>query len=114
MSRVVPAVAEAELPEGGKLPLVLGGWPVLLCRSDGELHAVINRCPHQAATLDPGRVRRGFVICPLHGARFELASGKCAGGAYADLTVFPVSVEDGVIQIAVPDEPPLDIFKPVL
>jgi alkylation response protein AidB-like acyl-CoA dehydrogenase len=85
--------------------LVLNGWPVLLCRSGG-LKAVINRCSHQSATLAEGRVRRGIVMCPLHGARFELASGRCIGAPYAALRTFPTSVIDGVIHVEVPDERP--------
>lgn len=100
----VATVAEGDLPEDGRLPLVLDGWPVLLCRSGGSIHAVINRCTHQDAALDQGRVRRGMVMCPLHGARFDLASGKCAGGAHPPLLTFPVHVIDGTIYVTVPDE----------
>lgn len=113
MTQEFATVAESELPEDGKLPLVLNGWPVLLCRSGGAVHAVINRCTHQSAALDPGRVRRGMVMCPLHGARFALATGKCAGGTYADLMTFAVRVEDGTIHVTVPAAPPSADFTPV-
>ena len=81
----LPAIRDAELPEGGTRALELNGWPILLCRSDGGLRAVIDRCSHQASPLHSGRVRRGLVMCPLHGARFELASGRCLGGPYPAL-----------------------------
>lgn len=45
-------------------------------------------------------------MCPLHGARFELSSGKCLGGGYASLRTFDVAVIDGMIHVAVPDEAP--------
>ena len=45
-------------------------------------------------------------MCPLHGARFELASGRCMGGAYKDLRTFPVRVVDGQVEVAVPDAKP--------
>lgn len=45
-------------------------------------------------------------MCPLHGARFELATGKCLGAAYRDLRVFPLRITDGMIEVAIPDTKP--------
>ena len=59
-----------------------------------------------AARLSGGKVRRGAIMCPLHGARFDLASGRCLGGAYPDLRGFPLRIEQGVIEVALPDHPP--------
>lgn len=97
---------EKDFPEEGKATARLSGWHVLVVRSDGGFHAVNDRCTHQAALISKGRIRRGTVMCPLHGARFEVASGRCIGGTYRDLRTFPVRVADGVIEVAVPDEPP--------
>lgn len=98
---------DAELASGQAQAFIVNGWPVLVARSDDQLHAVINRCTHASATLDEGRIRRGAITCPLHGARFDLASGKCLGGAnYRPLKLFPVRVVDGMIEVAVPNEAP--------
>ncbi|WP_298285400.1 Rieske (2Fe-2S) protein [Novosphingobium sp.] len=99
-------VSESEFPAEGKLATKLGGWHVLVARTDEGLFAVNDRCTHQAALLSPGRVRRGAVMCPLHGARFEMNGGKCIGGAYKDLRSFPVRIEGGVIEVCVPDAAP--------
>ncbi|HQS69967.1 MAG: (2Fe-2S)-binding protein [Novosphingobium sp. 28-62-57] len=99
-------VSENEFPAEGKLATKLGGWHVLVARTDEGLFAVNDRCTHQAALLSPGRVRRGAVMCPLHGARFEMNGGKCIGGAYKDLRSFPVRIEGGVIEVCVPDAAP--------
>jgi 3-phenylpropionate/trans-cinnamate dioxygenase ferredoxin subunit len=93
---------EAEFPEEGKLAAPLGGWRVLVIRAEHGLTAMNDRCTHQAAMLSPGRVRRGAIMCPLHGARFEVATGRCIGGTYADLRRFDLRVSDGVIEVAVP------------
>lgn len=45
-------------------------------------------------------------MCALHGARFDLATGKCVGGAYRDLRRFGVRVTGGMIEVAVPDAAP--------
>jgi len=99
-------VSEAEFPAEGKLAAKIGGWHVLVAKTDDGIFAVNDRCTHQAALLSTGRVRRGAVMCPLHGARFEMDGGKCIGGAYKDLRSFPVRIEDGVIEVCVPDAAP--------
>ena len=101
-----PLIAEAEFPEEGKLATRLGGWHVLVARAEIGFHAVNDRCTHQAALLSTGRIRRGAVMCPLHGARFEMASGRCVGSAYRDLRTFPVRVNEGMIEVCVPDASP--------
>ncbi len=106
--------AEAEFPDEGKLAAKLSGWSVLVLRADDGLHAVNDRCTHQAALLSPGRVRRGTIMCPLHGARFEVMTGRCVGGAYADLRRFDLRVADGMIEVAVPVMPPGPGERPVV
>jgi anthranilate 1,2-dioxygenase ferredoxin component len=109
-----PLIAESAFPEDGKLAAKLGGWYVLVARTEDGFTALNDRCTHQASLLSGGRIRRGAVMCPLHGARFEVASGKCIGGAYRDLRVFPLRIEEGMIQVAVPDTPPGIDELPVL
>lgn len=100
------AIVEDAFPDDDKLATVINGWHVLVVRIDGGFHAMNDRCTHAASSLSGGRIRRGAVMCPLHGARFELKSGKCLGGAYADLRTFPTKVEDGALMVCVPDEKP--------
>lgn len=100
------AAEAAELAEGSATGLIVNGWPVLLAKSDGKLFATIDRCTHAASELSSGRIRRGSVMCPLHGARFELAGGRCMGGGYKPLMTFETRMIDGWVEVAVPDEAP--------
>jgi len=100
------ATAADEVPDGSATGLIVNGWPVLLARSEGKYLATIDRCPHAASELSTGRIRRGAVMCPLHGARFELATGKCIGGPYKPLMLFETRIIDDWIEIAVPDAAP--------
>lgn len=108
-----PICSETEFPEDGKQTALLNGWSVLVVKTETGFSAVNDRCTHQAALLSPGRVRRGAIMCPLHGARFEAGTGRCIGGAYADLRVFEVRVEAGQIEVAVPNEEPGPYERPV-
>lgn len=107
------ATLESTFPEDGKLAIELGGWSVLIVRTEDGYNALNDRCTHQAAMLSPGRIRRGAIMCPLHGARFEVATGRCVGGAYADLRRFDLRTRDGMIEVAVPVTPPGPQERPV-
>lgn len=101
-----PLIAESDFPAEGKASARLGGWQVLVTKGEAGYHAINDRCTHQAALLSGGRIRRGAIMCPLHGARFDLASGRCVGNAYRDLRTFPVRVVAKMIEVCVPDVPP--------
>ena len=109
-----PLLAEADFPEEGKLATQFAGWHLLVLKTEHGLCALNDRCTHQAAQLSGGKIRRGAVMCPLHGARFEVETGKCIGGAYADLRKFELRVTEGQIEVRVPDEPPGPNERPVL
>lgn len=53
-------IAENEFPEEGKLATKIAGWHVLVAKTDDGLHAVNDRCTHQAALLS-GEIGRAHV-----------------------------------------------------
>lgn len=66
---------EQELIEPGDyLTTIVGTEPVVvLRRTDGELAAFVNVCPHRGSTLLRGAGNcPGLITCPLHGWRFGL------------------------------------------
>lgn len=93
-------------PENGLYATIVNGWHILISRFDSNYHALNNRCTHAASPIANGRVRGGQIMCPLHGARFELKTGKCVGGAHRDIRIFEVKVENGLIWVEVPHKPP--------
>ena len=60
-----------------------GGMQVILCRVDGDLHALDALCPHnQGGRIQPGPLVEGrYASCPLHGYRFDPRDGKAVGVA---------------------------------
>ncbi|MEP7349588.1 MAG: Rieske (2Fe-2S) protein [Sphingorhabdus sp.] len=102
----IPVVAVADIPDNGKFAGQVNGWHVLICKVDGGYVAVNDRCTHAASALAGGRIRRGTIMCPLHGARFDLATGNCMGGIYKALRMFPSRTRNGLIEVAVPETVP--------
>ena len=59
---------------GGELDNEYGGS----VRKDGDVFVYRNRCPHRGGPLARGVVQDGRVVrCPMHGWRFDLATGAC-------------------------------------
>jgi 3-phenylpropionate/trans-cinnamate dioxygenase ferredoxin subunit len=91
-----------DLPLGQMRLFTLAGEEVLVCHAAGGFFAVRNRCPHAESPLVGGRLRQNSISCPLHGARFDLASGGALGGTgYRPLACFSVRVEGGRVLVGV-------------
>jgi 3-phenylpropionate/trans-cinnamate dioxygenase ferredoxin subunit len=102
-------IAAEELAEGQGRSLVCQGWPIFVCKSDGKVYALVNRCTHAGSPFDGGRVRRGTISCPVHGAMFNLATGACrAAGHYRPLTMLRVQLTGDDIEVALPAGSPPD------
>jgi 3-phenylpropionate/trans-cinnamate dioxygenase ferredoxin subunit len=72
----------------------------------GELHAIEDRCSHDDGPLCEGDWDTDdcIVVCPRHGARFDLTSGRPLSlPAYLPVRTFPVRVEDGMVVVDVAD-----------
>ena len=79
MSDFRTIIRVSDLPDNKGVPVEVDGVSVLVCRSGDEIVAVENRCSHQAQPLAEGRIRNGYIFCPVHGMRFRLATGEAIG-----------------------------------
>ncbi len=88
----------------GKLVCDVGGHSILLCNTHNGVKAVENLCTHLRKPLDNGRLVGGQVICPFHGACFDLQTGKALSGpAVFPLQTYPVHIDSGRIYVSVPE-----------
>jgi nitrite reductase/ring-hydroxylating ferredoxin subunit len=98
------ACRAGEVREGAPLGVKLGGLAVGLFRAGDRLLAVHDICSHEYAALSQGYQEGGVVECPLHQARFDLATGKCLGPpAERDIPIFELRVEGDEIYVRLPD-----------
>jgi 3-phenylpropionate/trans-cinnamate dioxygenase ferredoxin component len=65
-----------ELPPGSARAVEVAGRSIGLFNVDGVIYAIDNICTHDNAPLSEGVVVDGCVVCPWHGAQFELATGQ--------------------------------------
>jgi nitrite reductase/ring-hydroxylating ferredoxin subunit len=80
----VEALGLGSLPEGRPVRALVGETEVFLYRLGDQVFAVANRCTHQGAPLNRGRVSGTgatlAVTCPVHGSMFRLADGRVLRG----------------------------------
>jgi nitrite reductase (NADH) small subunit len=67
---------------------------------DGAVYAADNACPHQAGPLAEGIIGACQVICPMHGWKFDLASGACLNDPEHCIRTYPTRLVDGQILVA--------------
>lgn len=53
----------------------IDGVDVLLCNVDGSLYAIEDVCTHDGAPLDQGCLEGACIVCPRHGATFDVRTG---------------------------------------
>ncbi len=91
-----------EVPAGTKKLVELNGTEVILCNSKDKIFAVRNLCSHAYEKLDCGRMKNGWISCPVHGARFDLETGAAMNPpAVMPIDVFEVRIEGDTIEVAV-------------
>ena len=82
---------------------VLDGREIVVCRTkDGGLYALDNICTHAFARMCEGRLRGTRLICPLHGAGFDLRDGRPLGApATKPLACHDVRVNGDDVEVRV-------------
>ncbi len=105
MAEMVRVCALSDLPDGAVLAVKVAGTDVAVVRSGGEVFAIHNECSQAAIPLSEGDVEDAEIECWLHGARFDLRTGKAINlPATEPVAVYPctVSGDDVLVDVANP------------
>jgi len=98
--RWVEVPGAAALGEGFHGTFVVDGFPLVLARVGGRVHAVEDRCTHDDGPLGNGALEGCELVCPRHGARFDVRDGKVLRmPAVAPLTAVAVREEEGRVLV---------------
>jgi nitrite reductase/ring-hydroxylating ferredoxin subunit len=98
----------AELPEGRMKSCQIAGREIVVCHTKSGVFALDNICTHAFARMSEGRLRGVRLICPMHGASFDVRNGTVLSGpATQPLLAHATRVVAGAIEVAVdPNAPP--------
>jgi 3-phenylpropionate/trans-cinnamate dioxygenase ferredoxin subunit len=94
--------AEA-VTETTTLSAEVDGYPIVVARCAKGLFAVEDRCTHDGESLSGAEIENCEIICPRHGARFDLRTGDAlTPPAYEPIRTFNVRLENGRILVESP------------
>ena len=91
-----------EFPPGSSKIVEQDGLFVGVYNCGGGLYAIEDRCSHDDGPLCEGDWDEDLcrVVCPRHGAAFELASGRPLSlPATEPVNTYPVRIVDGIVRI---------------
>jgi 3-phenylpropionate/trans-cinnamate dioxygenase ferredoxin subunit len=101
MSEFHKLAATDEVAPGEVKQYQVEGRPVALCNVDGEFYAFEDICTHQFAHLSEGGLEGDQIKCPLHGAKFDVKTGKALSlPAAKAVPTHEVKTEDGHVYVA--------------
>lgn len=93
-----------DVGEGEAIGVVVEGQDIALYKIKGALYATNNVCTHEFSLLSDGYIEDGCIECPLHQARFDIATGEVrAAPALEPIKTFPVKIESGQILVDLPE-----------
>ncbi|KAJ7454778.1 hypothetical protein FB451DRAFT_1279347 [Mycena latifolia] len=99
--KTLAVLPESELKDGQMKEVAFGDGKVLLSRLGDKVHATSAFCTHYGAPLANGVLTAdGRVVCPWHGACFNVCTGDIEDAPAPDaLHSFQVQISDGQIHV---------------
>ena len=90
----------SEIAPGTTRRIVVDSMEILLCNVEGKIYAIEDVCTHDGGPLDQGELEGGCVVCPRHGATFDVRTGDALTlPAVLPLMTFGVTVEGDDIYV---------------
>ncbi|HEY6325695.1 MAG TPA: non-heme iron oxygenase ferredoxin subunit [Candidatus Cybelea sp.] len=90
----------SEIAPGTTRRVVVDSVEILLCNLDGKIYAIEDVCTHDGGPLDQGTLEGEHVVCPRHGATFDVRTGDALTlPAVVALMTFEVNVEGDDVYV---------------
>lgn len=105
MARYETVAKLEDIPDGDMKQVIVAGDLVGLYRVGEDVYAISDICTHEEAYLTDGEFESEDleVECPLHGSRFNVATGEVRIlPATRPVTTYEVKIEGDLIQVAPP------------
>lgn len=101
VSKFVKVAGVGDIASGVCKKVVVDGQPVALYNVEGEFYATDDTCSHAEASLSEGELDGHEAICPLHGARFDVRTGRALSlPAVMPIDTYIVRVEGNDVLVS--------------
>jgi nitrite reductase/ring-hydroxylating ferredoxin subunit len=92
-------ISIAEVPLNVPTRFEHEGVKLVILRTESQISAYEDVCPHAFWPLSEGTVRDGVLECPGHGWEFSVSSGRCLNAPAYCLTPVSLQMRDGTIRL---------------
>jgi 3-phenylpropionate/trans-cinnamate dioxygenase ferredoxin subunit len=94
-----------DLIPGERIFIDVDDMAVVIFNIAGDVYAIEDRCTHDDGPLGEGEIEGFEIICPRHGARFDLRDGRALTLPAVEPTrYFPTRIIDNQIEIGIPEK----------
>lgn len=100
MPEFIKVAKISDLAPGEKMLVEYDDEDVGLFNLDGQFYAISDVCTHDDGPLVDGELDGDCIICPRHGARFNIKNGKQTMPAFSPVPLFDVKIKGDDIFIA--------------
>ncbi len=91
---------DSELPDGKLTKAMVKDTPIVLLRQGQRIYALADTCSHMGGPLNEGKLDGTCVVCPWHGSKFSMDSGRVIDGpATFPQPVLETRVREGQIEV---------------
>lgn len=76
---------------------------IVVCHTEDGFFALSDKCSHDSAPISTGRIdRKGQIVCPRHGARFDCKTGNVTHPpAVVGIDTFELKIENDEIYVSI-------------
>ena len=99
MSNFVKVAQMKDIPDGEIIQAEFKGETVCISNIGGKVFAIGNSCTHRGAPLSDGQIEDNVVVCPWHGAKFDLKTGEKVGASAGHVPCFDVQINGDDINL---------------
>ena len=101
MTEYIRVARTSDVPPGSVKRVEVAGHVVSLANVDGHFYAVDDTCTHEEASLSEGGLAGEILVCPRHGSRFNVKTGRVLSlPAVRSVAVYPVRVEGDEVLVS--------------
>ena len=100
--KVANNIEEINFSLNGMAEFVVNEKKICLIKSENNLNACFQKCPHAGGIMSNGYIDSvGNIVCPLHGYKFNLQNGQNRSGDEYILKIFPVQIRSDAVFIGI-------------
>ena len=101
MTTFVKVATVADVPPGTARQVEVDGRKVAVVNVRGTIYAIDDTCTHEEESLSDGPVVGELIVCPKHGSRFHLPTGRVMSlPAVRPVNTYAVKVEGDDILVS--------------